>query len=78
MSNKKVTFEDSLENLEDIVQQLEGGELTLDESMKLFEQGMKLSTLCSKKLDEAEKKITIMIEKNNDEFEEKDFGEVYD
>ena len=51
-------------NLENIVSELEKGNLNLDESMKKFEEGMKLSQECSKMLDEADKKITILLEQN--------------
>ena len=65
-------FEKSMENLENIVTELEKGELNLDESVKKFEEGMKLSKQCSDLLENAEKKITILLEKNGD-FEEKPF-----
>lgn len=54
-------FEDALSELEKIVQQLEGGELSLDESLSMFEQGVKLSRLCHQRLDEAEKKIEALL-----------------
>jgi exodeoxyribonuclease VII small subunit len=50
-------FEKALEKLEHIVSQLEAGNLTLEESLKLFEEGMTLSRHCRQKLDEAEKKV---------------------
>ena len=65
-------FEKSMENLENIVTELEKGELNLDESVKKFEEGMKISGECNKMLENAEKKITILLEKNGD-FEEKPF-----
>ena len=51
------SFESSLEELERIVQQLEAGDLPLDRSLELFEQGVRLSRECQKRLDEAERKI---------------------
>ena len=54
----------------EIVTELEKGDLNLDESMKKFEEGMKLSQECSKMLDEADKKITILLEKNGSVEEE--------
>ena len=63
-------FEKSMENLENIVTELEKGELNLDESVKKFEEGMKIAKQCNNILENAEKKITI--EKNGD-FEEKPF-----
>ena len=68
MNKKKKTFEESMVELEKIAKELESDNLTLDESIKKFEEGMKLSKECKETLDNAEKKITILI---NDE--EKDF-----
>ena len=62
-------FEKSMENL---VTELEKGELNLDESVKKFEEGMKIAKQCNNILENAEKKITILLEKNGD-FEEKPF-----
>ena len=58
---KEINFEDALERLEEIVKRLEEGNLGLDESLKVFEEGIKLSKICASKLDEAEKKIEILI-----------------
>lgn len=55
------SFESSLEELERIVRQLEGGDLPLDRSLELFEQGVRLSRECQKRLDEAERKIEILL-----------------
>ncbi len=60
----KLNFEDKMKELEQIARDLENGDLNLDESMKKFEEGMKISKECTKILDEAEKKITILIEDN--------------
>ena len=68
----KNNFEKSMENLENIVTELEKGELNLDESVKKFEEGMKIAKQCNNILENAEKKITILLEKNGD-FEEKPF-----
>lgn len=69
---KEKSFEESMQELEKIVQELENNNLNLDESVKKFEQGMEISKKCNKILEEAEKKITILLE-NNGEMEEKDF-----
>ena len=58
--SKKQTFEDAMESLEAIVQELESGDLSLEKAMQRFEEGMKLSKFCSEKLDETEKKITLL------------------
>jgi exodeoxyribonuclease VII small subunit len=55
------SFESSLEELEQIVRQLEGGDLPLDRSLELFEQGVRLSRECQKRLDEAERKVEILL-----------------
>lgn len=57
---KEMTYEKAMSRLEEIVSLLEKSEITLDESMKLFEEGTKLTALCSKKLSEAEQKITLL------------------
>ena len=69
---KEKSFEENIENLENIVTELEKGDLNLDESMKKFEEGMKISRDCTKILEEAEKKITILLEKDG-EVEEEEF-----
>ncbi len=55
-------FEEAMERLEDIVQGLEEGELTLEKSLVTFEEGMKLIKFCSKKLEEAEQKVTMLVQ----------------
>ncbi len=68
----KKSFESQIENLEKIVAELENGKLSLDESVSKFEEGIKISKECNKTLEEAEKKITILI--NNDgETKEEEF-----
>ena len=64
--NKDLTFEQAIEKLEGHVRTLEQGDLTLDESLAIFEHGMKLAKFCGKKLDEAEQKIEILLEKNGE------------
>ena len=57
MSTKKLTFEQQLERLEEIVSALESGEASLADSLKLFEEGTKLISACSKQLDQAEQQV---------------------
>ena len=64
------TFEESIIELEKIVSDLESGDMNLDESMKKFEEGMKMSKYCSELLEGAEKKITMILEKNGELVEE--------
>jgi exodeoxyribonuclease VII small subunit len=61
----KKRFEEALQDLENIVQRLEDGNLSLDESLALFEEGIKLSRLCAQRLDEAEKKIELLMKDEN-------------
>ena len=72
---KQEKFEESLKKLEDIVRQLEQGDLTLEASLKLFEDGIKLSRLCSKQLEEAERKVEMLLQGDNDEPLTKPFSE---
>lgn len=69
---KENSFEEKMESLEKIVGELEKGDLSLDASVIKFEEGMKLSKECSKMLEEAQKKITILLEKDGG-FEEENF-----
>ena len=70
------TFEENLEQLEKIVETLEAGTATLDESLKAFEGGIKLSRLCHKELNKAEKKVELLIKKDNGEVKgKKEFSE---
>ena len=59
------TFEESLKQLETIVAQLEGGDLPLEESIKIFEQGMRLSAQCKQELDTAESKVQILLKQRD-------------
>lgn len=56
------TFEDQLTALEGVVEQLERGELTLEESVRLFEEGVRLSKACKQELDAAEGRIELLVE----------------
>lgn len=67
-------FEDKMKELENLVLELEKGELNLDDSVKKFEQGMKISKECNDILEKAEKRISILLEKNGD-IEESDFND---
>ncbi len=56
----KTSFEQALERLEGVVGRLEDGDIPLEEALKLFEEGVRLSRLCAKKLDEAEKRVELL------------------
>jgi exodeoxyribonuclease VII small subunit len=60
---KKPDFEQSLARLEEVVRKLESPQLSLDEAMKLFEEGVALSRECQKQLEEAEGKVEILLKK---------------
>jgi exodeoxyribonuclease VII small subunit len=64
MEDKKtLTFEEAMKELEDIVSRLEKGSLTLDESIEAFQKGITLSKYCNRMLEDMEKKITVLLEK---------------
>jgi exodeoxyribonuclease VII small subunit len=69
----KQTFEKSIQLLEDIVQELETGDLPLEKAIQRFEEGMSLSKGCSNMLDETEKKISVLIEEADGTLTEKPF-----
>jgi exodeoxyribonuclease VII small subunit len=69
----KQTFEKAIEKLEKIVQELESSDLPLEKAIKKFEEGVQLSKFCSEKLDETEKKITILLKDQNGQVFEKPF-----
>jgi exodeoxyribonuclease VII small subunit len=72
MAQKNQTFESSLGELEKIVRKLEDGDLSLEESLKLFEDGVKLSRECQERLNQAERRIEVLLkdEKGNPLLEE--------
>lgn len=72
---KKVTFEESMLELEAIVRELESGDIPLERSMKLFEEGTKLSAALSRQLDMAEQKVTLLLQKQDGAVEEQPFEE---
>lgn len=59
--NKNLKFEQALEKLENSVEQLENGELGLDDSIKMYEEGVELARFCEKKLAEAEGKVEMIM-----------------
>lgn len=73
MSREKKSFEKSMNELEGIVDKLERGELSLDESVEAFQKGIQLSKQLSKMLDEVEKKITLLIEDEKGNIVEENF-----
>jgi len=73
MAEKK--FEAALSRLEEIVSELESGELGLEQSLKLFEEGVKLSRICNSRLEEAERKVEILLKDKSGKVTAKPFEE---
>jgi exodeoxyribonuclease VII small subunit len=66
MAQKK--FEEAMKRLEEIVQNLEDGDLSLEESLKVFEEGMGLVKFCSEKLEEVEQKVTKLVKESDGKY----------
>lgn len=71
---KAQSFEAGLKRLEQIVKQLENGDLPLDAALKLFEEGIELSRQCQKQLEEAENKVEILLKKADGKIVARPFG----
>lgn len=71
----ELNFEEAMARLEQIVRALEGGNVPLDESLTLYEEGVKLVKLCSTRLENAEKRIKILVDGGNGTLVEQDFAE---
>jgi exodeoxyribonuclease VII small subunit len=65
VANKEATFEDNLRRLEEVVGKLEQGELPLDEAIKLYQEGMRLSKICSERLTAVETEIKKLVVEND-------------
>ncbi len=76
--NEEKDFESAMKRLEQIVQMLENGNLPLEESLKVFEEGMKLVKFCSSKLEEAERKVSILVQESDGEYVQMPFSEKED
>ena len=64
MAKKKLTFEDAMAELEDVISKLESNNLSLDEMINFYEKGMKLTKSCKQQLTEAEEQITTLVNEN--------------
>ncbi len=71
---KKKTFEEAMGQLEKIVQELESGDLPLEKALRKFEEGVRLSKFCFDKLEETEKKITVLTEDQSGNVSESPFA----
>ena len=70
---KKQSFDNALKHLEEIVEQLESGQLGLEESLACFEEGVKLSVFCNDELQKTDGKVSLLIKKLNGDMELNDF-----
>ena len=73
----EIKFEDALKKLEKIVADLEDGSLSLDDALGKYEEGIKLSRLCAKRLEAAKKKVEILMKSEDGSVELKPFDESY-
>lgn len=71
---QELKFEEALARLEEVVHRLEEGDLSLDEALNLYEEGVALSKICSKKLDEAQRRIEILTKDKEGQFITKPFS----
>ena len=72
-NSENILFEDAIARLEQIVRMLDSGNVPLDKSLELYEEGVKLVKICNSRLENAEQKIKILVEKNG-EYHEEDFN----
>ncbi|MBR1442140.1 MAG: exodeoxyribonuclease VII small subunit [Firmicutes bacterium] len=73
---KKKSFEQSLERLEEIVENMEKNEMSLDESVKLYKEGIELYTRCAENLGKLEQEVIMLKKTAEGDFEEKDFDDM--
>ncbi|MFH0771553.1 MAG: exodeoxyribonuclease VII small subunit [Candidatus Omnitrophota bacterium] len=74
----EIKFEDALKRLEKIVEDLDSGKLSLEDSLKKYEEGVKLAQFCSKKLESARRKVEILVKSSSGRLEAKPFEETDD
>lgn len=75
MKEKEMKFEEAMKKLEKIVEELEGGNLSLEDSLKKYEEGVQLSQFCTRKLNEAQKKVEMLSKKSTGALEAVAFDE---
>jgi exodeoxyribonuclease VII small subunit len=75
MENGKnnINFENALSRLEEIADMMENKELSLEQSLEIFQEGMELASFCHRKLEEAEKRINVLVKNSEGQMVEKDF-----
>ncbi len=69
----EIKFEEAIKKLEKIVEDLEKGDLSLDEALKKYQDGLEMSRVCAQRLDNAKKKIDVLVKNKKGEFELKPF-----
>lgn len=72
---KEIAFEDAMKKLEAIVEKLEGGDLSLEVALKNYEEGVRMADLCSKRLQDAEKKVEVLLKTAGGKFKTEPFSE---
>ena len=72
---KEIAFETALKKLETIVENLENGDLSLEDALKQYEEGVRMADLCTKRLTEAEKKVEVLMKTNPGKFKTVSFEE---
>ena len=70
---ENLSFEDAMKELEEVVSELESGDLTLDKSIEKFKKGVELSNYCNKLLEDAEKTVSILVEQSDGKMQEEKF-----
>ena len=65
---KEIEFESALKKLETIVQNLESGDLSLEQALKQYEEGVKMADICTKRLSEAQKRVEVLVKTNAGKF----------
>ena len=74
-TKKDINFEDALEGLEERIRKLESSELTLDDSLRVFEEAVELARVCNVKLEGAERRVRILTEKSDGTVTDEPFGD---
>lgn len=70
---KEIKFEEAIQRLEEIAEAMESKSLSLEDSIKMFQEGMDIAKLCNQKLDEAEKRVNIIVKNSNGTLTEAEF-----
>lgn len=73
MVMEEPSFEEALRQLEGVVSKLEGGNLLLEEALKAFEEGVRLARICSQRLEEGERKVSLLLRSPGGEWEQRPF-----